>query len=469
MKQVISRNGALKTFYYLMAIDGDVTAEIDKFNEIGRDFLKEEFDNNRQQIIDECCAQIDSAVVDDELYDVIQEGVDKALGETVNKVEDGVCPRLLIWDMLSIAYTDNEYSEPEKRMIAHVARLLDVQKDVVMEMEHLMKTADAVIKELETLNSSNKPYSEIRPTVDEIEKRKQTITKAAEELIADDFVLERPQKEHKVEEQSNVFSEAGKMISDTLNPVVDQVGDFAKKTFSDAKDLVDKIDTKEISEGAGKLFSKMKGMIGKNTGFHFPSDYSLVKKDESLDVGAPKSTWVFNKTSVNTEAEVFSVKVSKREAMDFDNPQALIDDLHGQTDDFSGLIEVKAGRSKNSSKYIYFIKKFSTDPGQPHGNSYLLSLNIQVGAEIYFVLGCFKEIGITGMRESMVSAMMMSNESVERESNGMIKGWSRDPYDENFKTGFLMNLAEGEQFDPQFPEHPLSELRSLKNYIINNN
>ena len=349
MKQVISRSGALKTFYYLMAVDGDVTAEIEKFNEIGRDFLKEEFDSSRQQIIDECDAHIGSAVVDDELYDVIQEGVDKALGETVNKVEDGVCPRLLIWDMLSIAYTDNEYSEPEKRMIAHVARVLDVQKDVVMEMEHLMKTADAVIKELETLNSSNKPYSEIRPIVDEIEKRKQTITKAAEELIADDFVLERPQKEHKDEEQSNVFSEAGKMISDTLNPVADQVGDFAKKTFSDAKDLVDKIDTKEISEGAGKLFSKMKGMIGKNTGFNFPSNYTLVKKDESLDVGAPKSTWVFNKTSANTEAEVFSVKVSKREAMDFDNPQALIDDLHGQVDDFSGLIEVKAGKSKNSS------------------------------------------------------------------------------------------------------------------------
>lgn len=258
MKKIISKSGALKAFYYLMAIDGDVTSELDKFDEIGREFMKEDFDQNRQSIIDDCQLQINSVVVEDERYDIIQEGLDKALDEPVNGIDDGVCRRLLIWDMLSIAYTDSKYNESEKRLIAHVARVLDVERDVLMEMEHLIKTAEAVVKELETLNSSNKPYSEIRPIVDEIENRKLIITKAAEELIADDYYGDKPNNDHGSAGQNNMFSEAGKKISETLNPMADQVGDFAKKTFSDAKDLVDKIDTKEITESAGKLFSKIK-------------------------------------------------------------------------------------------------------------------------------------------------------------------------------------------------------------------
>ena len=263
MKTVISKKGALKGFYYLMAIDGDVTAELDKFDEIGKEFMKEDFDQNRQTIIDECQVQISSSSADDEIYDVILEGMDKALTETAPSVEEGVCPRLLIWDMLSIAYTDNDYAATEKRLIAHVARVLGVEKDALMEMEHLIKTADAVVKELDTLNSSNRPYSEIRPIVDEIEKRKLTITKAVEELIADDYITENPEVEQKTEDKDGKLSQAGKKISESLNPVKEHVGDFAKKSLSGAKDLVGKMpDKKEISEGAGKLFSKVKN-IGK--------------------------------------------------------------------------------------------------------------------------------------------------------------------------------------------------------------
>lgn len=258
MKTVISKDGAIKVFYYLMAIDGDVTAELEKFDEIGREFMKEDFDQNRQAIIDECQVQIDSAT-DDELYDVVLEGVDRALAETADSNEDGVCPRLLIWDMLTIAYTDNEYANMEKRLIAHVVRVLGVDKDVFMEMEHLINTADAVVKELDTLNSSNRPYSEIRPIVDEIEKRKITITKAVEDLIADDYIIDTPKEDEKAEGKDSKITQTGKKISESLSPVKEHVGEFAKKTISGAKDLVEKMpDKKEISEGAGKFFSKVK-------------------------------------------------------------------------------------------------------------------------------------------------------------------------------------------------------------------
>lgn len=469
MKQVISKSGALKAFYYLMAIDGDVTAELEKFDEIGNEFMKDGFVQVRQSIIDECQAQIDSAVIDDELYDIIQEGLDRALNETVDRLEDGVAPRLLVWDMLSIAYTDNDYAEPEKRLIAHVARVMEIEKDVLMEMEHLMRTAEAVVSELDTLNNSNRPYSEIRPVVDEIEKRKQTIAKSAEELIADDYVLDKPDRASKATDQS-ILSDAGRRITETLNPVADQMGEFAKKTFSDAKDIVDKIpDTSELTAGAGKLFSKMRGMIGKPEGFKLPPDFTLISKEESLDVGIPGTAWVFNKIGEYMASTVYSVKISPKEAMDFDNPDALVESIHRQMNDGSGLIEVKNGKTKRGGKYIYSVIKSASSMDFSQGNIYNLVLNVQVDNDVFYLQGYFRETGMTGMRESMVASAMMSDDSIKRDSNGMILGWSRDPYDENFNVGFLMNISEEERFDPQFPLHPLSELRAFKDYIIKNN
>ena len=470
MKRVISKDGALKAFYYLMAIDGDVSIELERFDEIGREFYKEGFDDVKQSIIDECQKQIESTLVDDELYDVIQEGLDVAINDTVNHKEEGVYPRLLIWDMLSLAFADSDFSDSEKRLISHVARVLEVEKDILMEMEHLMRTADAVLKELDILNQSNRPYSEIRPLVDEIEKRKQTITKAAEELIEDDIILDVPEHAKKDDDQNSFFSEAGKKISDSINPMADQVGVFAKKAFSDAKGALDKMpDSKEIKDGAGKLFSKMKGMISNDATFRFPSDYKLVKKNDSLGVGAPGSTWVFSKVTGNTEAEVFSVKVSSEESMNFDDRESLINELRQELDAASGLIEVTAGKAKNGGKFIYFIKKIANDLEIPSGNTYLLSLNVQVGGEIFFVLGAFKEIGITGTRDSLVYTMMLQGDTVKREKDGFIKGWARDPYDETFTKGFLMNMSEDEKYDKHFPDHPLSELRRLKDFILQNN
>ena len=92
-----------------------------------------------------------------------------------------------------------------------------------------------------------------------------------------------------------------------------------------------------------------------------------------------------------------------------------------------------------------------------------------MGGEIFFVLGAFKEIGITGTRDSLVYTMMLQGDTVKREKDGFIKGWARDPYDETFTKGFLMNMSEDEKYDKHFPDHPLSELRRLKDFILQNN
>jgi hypothetical protein len=45
----------------------------------------------------------------------------------------------------------------------------------------------------------------------------------------------------------------------------------------------------------------------------------------------------------------------------------------------------------------------------------------------------------------------------------------KDPYDEKFDRGILMNLSEKREYDYSFPNHPLSEMRRLIDYIIDNN
>ncbi len=230
MVKKISKKGALKAFYYLMAIDGDVSkSEVEKFNELGLAFDADGFEEFKNSIISECQGRIDAADLEDEIYDIILEGMDQALSESAGEDEDGVSSRLLMWDLISVAYSDEIFSDAEKRLIMHVSRKLGIEKDVFMEMEHLMKTADAIMKELDELEKSSLPYSEIRPIVDEIEKRKVVITKAAENLIEDEFFLDHDNEEE-IEKKTNLFSEAGQMISDKAAPVAQQANEYTQKT-----------------------------------------------------------------------------------------------------------------------------------------------------------------------------------------------------------------------------------------------
>ena len=254
MTKVVSKKSALKVFYYLMAIDGVSYFEQECFEGIGSELLGEEFSVINQEIISECESVVASIEVDDERYDVIQEGIDRALNEVVEKVDDGVAPRLLIWDMLTLAHSDSDYSEGENRLISHVARLLQIDKSVLVEMKQLISVARSVLDEKNELEASTRPYSEIRPLIDEVEKRQQTIVEAAKALIADDFVLEYDTRQKK-EENAIIATgkriggsvvDGGKKIGESVAPLAKSIGKLAVSGASG------------FAEGAGKLISKVK-------------------------------------------------------------------------------------------------------------------------------------------------------------------------------------------------------------------
>lgn len=443
MLRIISKQGALKAFYYLMSVDDVTSFEEDRFQEIGEELLGAEFEVCRDELVSYCKAHLDSISVDDERYDVIQEEIDLVLNDTVTDVNDGVVPRLLVWNMLSLAHCDDDYSENENRLISHVARVLSIDKSVFVEMKQLISTADSVRKEQEQLELSDRPYSEVRLLIDEIEKRKNTIVDAAKALIEDDLLFEVFPVVKNAEKKENVILNAGKKIGESM--ATGAVG---------------------IKDGAGKLFSKMKDAT-KKTSVGIPSKYEKIQKKLPSDMELPKDAVAYEMTNENTNALLICFQVSEEVSMDFDDPEGIINSLHENMDEHAGIIEVKSGVAKNGGKYVYHIMKHATSPenGLPMGNTYTINLNIQIGNTIQFVNGSFEECGTTGMRDNAVY-VILRNKNIVKED---FESWSADPYDKEYQKGFLMNLSEDAKFDKMFPSHPLSEVRRLAGFIIGTN
>lgn len=222
--KVYETKSALKVFYYLMAIDGAIGEdEMDRFCEIGEELDRKNFDSYRDELAEECKSHINSAESDDDYYDVIQENADAALRHEAKENDKGLTPRLLIWDLFAVAFSNNEYNASEKKLIAHIARISDVEKSILLEMEQMMQTAISVQREMTWLKQSDKPYSEIRPLIDELENRIQVISGAAKALIEDEGTLD-----DSYEEKPDFFDKAKNAIDDTMSPAFRTAGDAAK-------------------------------------------------------------------------------------------------------------------------------------------------------------------------------------------------------------------------------------------------
>lgn len=73
-----------------------------------------------------------------------------------------------------------------------------------------------------------------------------------------------------------------------------------------------------------------------------------------------------------------------------------------------------------------------------------------------FVLSLYaKEHGITGVRDTVIFTKHMTDKDAE----DPFEGWAQDPYSPGCAGPSLRNLADSEEYDAMFPEHPLSLVR----------
>lgn len=249
---VFTRTAAIKAFYYLMAVDGEVSgSELEQFGQIGQEILGEEFTNLKDELIDECNQMIHKTIDDsDEAYDLIAEGVDQALADRIGDPSEGVSPRLLVWNLLVMALSNDEYSKTERRLIKHIVRCYGIEKSVFLEMEQMIQTMNAVSQELQWLESSDKPYNEIRPLVSEMESRQALIRESARALIEDEII---PLEEENENHLKLYLNEKKAQVAEKVNPLAEEVGAKANEIATGVKDQA-----KNLFGNAKKLF-KSKG------------------------------------------------------------------------------------------------------------------------------------------------------------------------------------------------------------------
>lgn len=175
---------ALKVFYYLIAADGKILdEELRKFDEIGA-ALDPAFEVHKSEIIEECNEQLENTIDPEDYYDVLQDAVGEAIDSSSYDGGSFITPRLLLWNMLTIAYCDGDYAEQERRLLKCVVRKLNIDKAVFLEMENSILTVTELENELQWIKTTDRPYLQIEAMVNRINHRRDTIFESVMALIA---------------------------------------------------------------------------------------------------------------------------------------------------------------------------------------------------------------------------------------------------------------------------------------------
>lgn len=180
----ISTKNAIKIIYYMMAVDGQIhQSEEEKFDEICME-LDPDYPLKKDDIIRECRNQMDKQMDDDDYYDVVQDGVEDAIISSMRTENSFITPKILVWDLLTIAYSDDNYDAIERKLLKYIVRKLDIDKAVFFEMESSILTLMDLEKELKWIKSTDRPYLTIEAMVNEIQDRKSVIFESVKDLIA---------------------------------------------------------------------------------------------------------------------------------------------------------------------------------------------------------------------------------------------------------------------------------------------
>lgn len=174
---------AIKIIYYLMAVDGNIFhCEEEKFDSICEE-LDKDGQVDKDSIITECKQQLDKIMDDDDYYDVVQDGVEEAVLSPDNTETSPVHSKLILWDLLTIAYSDENYDESERKLIKYYVRKMNISKTVFLEMESTILTLMDLEKEIKWAKTTDRSYMEIQKNIDEIKERQNVIMDSIKDLI----------------------------------------------------------------------------------------------------------------------------------------------------------------------------------------------------------------------------------------------------------------------------------------------
>ena len=143
-----------------------------------------DFGTVKASILDECQAEMEKMIDPEDYYDVIQDCVEAALLAPAKSEEVTISPKLLVWDLLTVAYSDENYNDTERRLLKYIVRKLNLDKASFLEMESSILTMMDIERELTWIKATDRPYLKIEPVVSELTHRKKVIFDNVKDLIA---------------------------------------------------------------------------------------------------------------------------------------------------------------------------------------------------------------------------------------------------------------------------------------------
>ena len=146
--------------------------------------LDPNFAASKEQIIKECKAALDKVIDSEDYYDALQDGVENAIASSQKSVGASISAKHLVWNLLSVAYSDEKYDDTERRLLKYIVRKLNIDKAVFLEMESSMLTLMDIERELTWIKTTNRPYLTIEAMVNELADRKNVIFESVLDLIA---------------------------------------------------------------------------------------------------------------------------------------------------------------------------------------------------------------------------------------------------------------------------------------------
>lgn len=180
----LTTTDALKIMYYLIAVDGELsTEELEKFELIGKE-TDPMFDDYKESLMNELKLSVES--IDNEDYeDNIRDLIGDAIRNSQSNKKAILDGKLFIWNLLAISYSDGECLETERKLIRYIAKQLEIDKSIILEMESYVCTLHGIEKEEVLLKGSNKPYAIIEKKINELSDRKDAIMHGVHALLLD--------------------------------------------------------------------------------------------------------------------------------------------------------------------------------------------------------------------------------------------------------------------------------------------
>ena len=179
----LSSDSAVKIMYYLMAADGEIFhSEEEKFNLIAAE-LDPKFSEKRERLVEGCKKELEKALDPEDYYEVLQDAVGDAILASAGKTDGPITPKLLVWDMLTVAYSDESYNETERKLIKYAVRRLGIEKAEFLELESSILTLLSIEKEIAWIKTTDRPYLTIEGMLNELADRKNVILDSVKELI----------------------------------------------------------------------------------------------------------------------------------------------------------------------------------------------------------------------------------------------------------------------------------------------